>query len=58
MEYNDTKRAQFVKNLEDWTAKVLRTYDSGLIADTYRMTVDIDKIISDAFDHDPVINQE
>ncbi len=43
------------KRLEDWMEKVLDayTFDGGV--DTYHIIVDVDKIIAEAFNHDPVL---
>lgn len=44
--------------LKDWMKNVLTAYESKGSVDTYKMIVDVDKIIADAFDHDTIIIQD
>lgn len=41
--------------LNEWVRKVLNAYKSEGMTNTYQMLVDVDKIISEEFDHDPVL---
>lgn len=52
---DEPKCQELREKLDGWKAKVLTTYKFGDAADTYRMIKDVDKIIADAFDHEPVI---
>ncbi len=48
------------KRLKEWMEKVLAAYNDdrpNVGIDTYRMVVDVDKIISEEFDHDPVLHE-
>lgn len=48
---NDQLKSQLV----NWCSKVIYAKEGGGMVNTYRMLKDIDKIIADAFDHEPVI---
>jgi hypothetical protein len=52
-----TKRRvyMFEQKLNEWVEKVVIAYNSPGMADTYRMIVDVDKIVAEAFNHAPVI---
>lgn len=45
------------EKLESWKEKVLNSYRQGCGVNTYQMMVDVDKIISEAFEHTPVIEE-
>lgn len=45
----------FEQKLNEWVEKVVIAYNSSGMADTYRMIVDVDKIVAEAFNHAPVI---
>lgn len=45
------------EKLESWKEKVLNSYRQGCGVNTYRMMVDVDKIIAEAFAHTPVIEE-
>jgi hypothetical protein len=44
------------KRLNEWMQKVIAVHNdkSNAFADTYRMMIDVDKIISEEFDHKPM----
>ena len=44
--------------LESWKDKVLSAYRHGSGVNTYKMIIDIDKIIAEAFHHNPVVMEE
>lgn len=43
--------------LENWKEKVIDAHRQGYAASTYHMMVDIDKIIAEAFDRTPCIEE-
>lgn len=43
------------KAIDEWKDKVLKAKESAGMTDTFTMTKDIDKIIAEAFDRSPVI---
>lgn len=43
------------QRLNEWVAKVIKASEPGGCVNTYRMIVDIDKIIAEEFDHEPVL---
>ena len=43
--------------LENWKEKVLDAHRQGYAASTYHMMIDIDKIIAEAFDRAPCIEE-
>mgnify|MGYP001630353164 CR=1 FL=1 len=45
------------EKLESWKEKVLNSYQQGGGVNTYRMIVDIDKIIAEAFDRPPCMEE-
>ena len=45
------------KAIDEWKNKVLSANDSQGMIDTFAMIKDIDRIIADAFDHAPIIDE-
>lgn len=45
------------KRLSEWMEKVIAAKNSGGITDTLQMIVDVDKIIAEEFDHEPVLTE-
>lgn len=46
---------EFRIRLMEWVAKVVLAKEAGGMIDTYAMIEDVDKIIAEAFDRDPVL---
>lgn len=50
------------KQLTEWVEKVVKAHESyqkgGCVVDTYKMIVDVDTIIAEAFKHLPVIDKD
>ena len=48
----------FEDKLKEWMEKVINAYNSkeNGMTDTFAMIEDVDKIIAEAFEHDPVFN--
>ena len=45
----------FPEALQAWYEKVLKSFNSSGMIDTYSMISDIDKIIAEGFGHEPVL---
>lgn len=45
------------KRLNEWMEKVIAAHESEGMTDTYQMMIDIDKIISEEFDHPPMFEE-
>ncbi len=43
------------QKITEWMRKVLAAYEAGGMVDTLQMTMDIDRIIAYAFDHEPAL---
>lgn len=42
--------------LKEWVEKVIKTQGAAGV-NTYRMLVDVDKILAEEFDHEPVLSE-
>lgn len=51
-------KEQLERELNEWKDKVLRSFDGAGSVNTYGMIVDVDRIIAEAFDHAPVIQED
>ena len=45
------------KRLNEWMEKVIEAHKSNGMADTYQMMVDVDRIIAEEFDREPVFDE-
>lgn len=45
-------KERLVRRIDEWKEKVVNTEGS---ANTYRMVKDIDKILAEEFDHEPIL---
>lgn len=52
-----TELEVFHDKLDSWVEKVVRAKASCGMVDTFAMIAEVDKIIADAFDHEPVISE-
>ena len=47
----------FEEKIREWAEKVINAQKAIGMTNTYQMMLDIDKIIADGFDHDPVFTE-
>lgn len=47
----------FKRNIQEWTEKVIRAYETEGMTDTAKIMIDIDKIIADGFDREPIFEE-
>ena len=48
------------ERLNEWVKKVLKAYESSnsyVYANTYQMIVDVDEILAEEFDHEPIFEK-
>ena len=45
------------EKLTEWVHKVLTAYETAGMTDILQMIVDVDRIIAEAFDHTPVLEE-